>query len=248
MALINKIGFGKKKQEAKKTGKFIVIDGTDGSGKATQTNLLLETLVQQGFEVEKVNFPQYGKKSAGGLEEYLAGNYGDLNPQAASILYAIDRFDASFEIREMLNQGKIVIADRYVTANAGHQGGKIKDEAERIKFFKWLDNLEYGTFGIPKPDLNIILHVPAEMSQKLIAKRSEEDKTRKTDIHEKDLNHLKNAELVYLQIAQLFPNTKLVECVEQGRLESPEEIHNKVWELVRRIALKNILPSLESTK
>lgn len=229
-------------------GKFIVIDGTDGSGKATQVELLVTTLKDQGFDAVKVDFPQYGKKSAGGLEEYLSGKYGDLNPQAASILYAIDRFDASFEIRELLNSGKIVIADRYVTANAGHQGGKIIDEAERIKFFKWLDNLEYGTFGIPKPDLNIILHVPAETSQKLIAERSKIDANRKTDIHETDINHLKNAELVYLQIAKLFPNTKLVECMEGENLMTIQQIHNKVWELVRRIALKNILPSLTNTK
>lgn len=245
MAILKKLSFKKTKPEIPK-GKFIVIDGTDGSGKATQVALLVETMKTNGFDVEKVDFPQYGKKSSGAIEEYLAGNYGAVGPEAASILYAIDRFDASFKIRELLNKGTIVIADRYVTANAGHQGGKIKDEADRIKYFKWLDNLEYNIFGIPKPDLNIILHVPAETSQKLIKARSEKDKTRKMDIHELDLLHLKNAELVYLQIAQLFPNTKLVECMNGDSLMTIQEIHNKVWELVRRIALKNSLPILET--
>ena len=117
---------------------------------------------------------------------------------------------------------------------------------DRLKFFKWLDNLEYNIFGIPKPDLNIILHVPAEVAQKLVDLKSADERKyangKKRDLHEADLNHLKNAEKVYLQIAKLFPNTKLVECMAGKELMSPEQIHNKVWELVRRIALKDIKP------
>lgn len=246
MALIK---FGKtKKSPQPKTGRFIVIDGTDGSGKATQTNLLVEELTLAGYKVEITDFPQYGKKSAGMVEEYLDGKYGKLNPQAASIFYAIDRFDASFKIREWLNQGKIVISNRYVTANAGHQGGKISDDTERFKFFKWLNNLEYDTFGIPKPDLNIILHIPAEKTLDLMEKRrekaSEKDVHKKKDLHESDIEHLKNAEKVYLEIARLFPNTKLIECVENEQLLTPSEVHNKVWELVRRIALKGVMPEI----
>jgi dTMP kinase len=190
-----------------------------------------------------VDFPQYGTKSAGLIEEYLNGKYGQVRPEAASIFYAIDRFDASFKIREWLNEGKIVISNRYVTANAGHQGGKIDDHYDRLKFFKWLDNLEYNIFGVPKADLNIILHMPAEMAQKLVDKKSADERKyangKKRDLHEADLKHLKNAEKVYLEISKLFPNTKLVECVLAGKLLSPEEVHNKVWELVRRIALKD---------
>jgi len=223
-----------------------VIDGTDGSGKATQTKLLLETLKAEGFDVEMTDFPQYGTKSAGLIEEYLNGKYGQVGPQAASIFYAIDRFDASFKIRGWLNAGKIVISNRYVTANAGHQGGKIADDIDRLKFFRWLDNLEYTIFAIPKPDLNIILHLPAEMAQKLVDKKSagqrEYANGKKRDLHEADLKHLKNAEKVYTEIAKLFPNTKLVECVRNGKLLSPAEVHNKVWDLVRRIALKDLKP------
>lgn len=239
-----KIPFGKPKKKVEiKKGRFIVIDGTDGSGKATQTQMLVETLKTENYPVEMIDFPQYGTKSAGIIEEYLNGKYGQVSPQAASIFYAIDRFDASFKIKQWMEQGKIVIANRYVTANAGHQGGKISDHYDRLKFFKWLDNLEYTVFGIPKPDLNIILHVPAETAQALVDKK--EAKTRdyangkKRDLHEADLQHLKNAEKVYLEIAELFPNTKLVECVESGNLLSPNNVHNKVWQLVRRIGLKN---------
>ncbi len=252
MSILKKIAFGKNDPTTNPRGKFIVIDGTDGSGKTTQFKLLLETLGVNDFDVETADFPQYGQKSAGLVEEHLNGKYGQVNPYAGSIFYAVDRFDASFKIREWLDAGKIVLANRYVTANAGHQGGKIQDEAERIKYFKWLDNLEYSIFGIPKPDLNIILHVPAEKAQQLVdnkeASMREYVKGKKRDIYEEDLEHLKNAERVYLEIAKLFPNTKLVECMSGETLMTPAQIHNKVWELVRRIALKDMVPSLVNNK
>ncbi len=236
--------FGRsKKDKDQKRGRFIVIDGTDGSGKATQTKMLLETMRLENYPVEIVDFPQYGTKSAGIIEEYLNGKYGQVSPQAASIFYAIDRFDASFKIREWLNQGKIIIANRYVTANAGHQGGKIQNDFQRLKFFKWLNNLEYEVFSIPRPDLNIILHVPSEIAQSLVDKKSADERKyaqgKKRDLHEADLEHLKNAEKVYLEIARLFPNTKLVECVQNGSLMSVQSIHNQVWQLVRRVGLKD---------
>ncbi len=237
--------FGKTKKENQiQRGRFIVIDGTDGTGKATQTALLVDEMRLNGYQVEETDFPQYGQKSAGMVEQYLDGKYGQINPQAASIFYAIDRFDASFKLRQWLTEGKIVISNRYVTANAGHQGGKIADDVERFKYFKWLNNLEYDIFGIPKPDLNIILHIPAEKTLELMDKRREnaDEKSahKKKDLHEADIDHLKNAEKIYLEIAKLFPNTKLVECVQSGKLLPPEEIHNKVWELARRIALKGL--------
>lgn len=235
--------FGKSKKNQPQKGRFIVIDGTDGSGKATQTNLLVEELKLGGYSVEMTDFPQYGTKSAGLIEEYLNGKYGQVGPEAASIFYAIDRFDASFKIKQWLNEGKIVISNRYVTANAGHQGGKIADDIDRLKFFKWLDNLEYNIFGIPKPDLNIILHMPAEMAQSLVDKKSAAERKyangKKRDLHEADLKHLQNAEKVYMEIAKLFPNTKLVECTADNKLLGPQEVHNRVWDLVRRIALKD---------
>ncbi|MEK7097993.1 MAG: thymidylate kinase, partial [Patescibacteria group bacterium] len=137
-------------QEQKK-GKFIVIDGTDGSGKTTQLGLLAERLKNLGHLVEIADFPQYNTKSAGLVEEYLSGKYGsadEVGPYRASIFYACDRYDASFKIRKWLEEGKIVISNRYVTANMGHQGGKIDGEKERKEYFDWLYNLEYETFSI----------------------------------------------------------------------------------------------------
>ncbi len=244
------IKFGNsKKKSSVQPGKLIVIDGSDGSGKTTQTQLLIEALAATGYKVEMADFPQYGQKSAGLAEEYLNGKYGQVGPEAASIFYAVDRFDASFRIKQWLLEGKIVVSNRYVTASAGHQGGKIADDTARFKFFRWLNNLEYDIFGIPKPDLNVILHVPAEIAQKLVDKKSEQARKyvggKKRDIHEEDLEHLKNAEKVFREISKLFPNTKLVECVAGGKLLTPNEIHNKVWDLVRRIALKDFFAKQE---
>jgi dTMP kinase len=241
MALLK---FGKAKKQEQK-GRFIVIDGTDGSGKSTQTKLLMEELKVNGYAFEVADFPQYGQPSAVMVEQYLIEKkYGSVNPKAASIFYAIDRFDASFKIRSWLEEGKVVICNRYVTANAAHQGGKISDDTERIKFFRWLDNLEYEIFGIPKPDLNIILHVSAEIAQQLAKEKWKKQeahmKGKQTDLHEEDIEHLRNAEKVYLEIGKLFPNTKLIECMENDELLTVAEVSNKVWQLVRRMALKDL--------
>jgi len=210
-----------------------VIDGTDGSGKTTQFNLLTDKLKAEGYDVEIADFPQYNTKSAGLVEEYLGGKYGgadDVTPYQSSIFYAVDRFDASFKIREWLKAGKIVVANRYVSASLGHQGGKIANPLERKVFFNWLYELEYKIFNIPKPDLSLILHVEAEIAQKLAANRHREDWVGKTrDIHEENLDHLKKAEEVYLEIAKSFPDFKLIKCTREGEILTREEIHQLVW-------------------
>lgn len=224
----------------KKKGKFIVIDGTDGSGKATQVVLLVRRLRKEGRRVAVADFPRYGKKSAGLVEEYLAGTYGSaekVGPYRASIFYACDRFAASFDIKRRLEEGNVVVSNRYVTANMGHQGGKIKNAAARKKYFRWLSDLEYQLFGIPKPDLNLILHVDAKLAQTLAKKRWHERHGRKVrkDIHEQDLKHLRNAERAYLEIAKSFPGFSLIECTEGGDIMTREKIAGLVWQRVKRV-------------
>ncbi|MDD5071753.1 MAG: dUTP diphosphatase [Patescibacteria group bacterium] len=216
-------------------GKFIVIDGTDGSGKATQTQMLVDRLKKSGYPVAMVDFPQYGEKSAGLVEKYLNGKYGEadeVGPYRASVFYACDRYDASFKIKKWLEQGKIVIANRYVTANMGHQGGKIANPLERKNYFSWLYELEYEIFNIPKPDLNIILHVDAGLAQKLVDQKGHRDyiNGKKRDLHEADINHLRRAEQVYLEIARTFPDFTLIECTRNGEIMTREEIHNLIWQ------------------
>ncbi len=214
-------------------GKFIVIDGTDGSGKTTQLNLLKAKLEDAGYGVAVADFPQYNTKSAGMVEEYLSGKYGsakEVDPYKASIFYAVDRFDASSQIKNWLAEGKIVLANRYTSASLGHQGGKINNPLERKIFFNWLYDLEYKIFEIPKPDLTIILQVEPEISFQLARNRAREDWKGKTkDIHENDFEHLKQAEQTYLEIASSLPGFRLIKCTHNGEILSPEAIHFLVW-------------------
>lgn len=216
-----------------------MIDGIDGSGKATQAKILAERLKQAGFSAVISDFPQYNTKSAGLVEEYLSGKYGsaeEVGPYRASMFYACDRYDASFKIRRMLNAGKIVISNRYVAANMGHQGGKIHDTMEKKYFFDWLNELEYEIFNIPKPDLNIILHVPAEISQSLARQRQNPDWVGETsDIHQDDLEHLKNAEKTYMEIAKNFPDFTVIECAAGGQMLSRGKINDLIWEKIKKL-------------
>jgi dTMP kinase len=190
-------------------GTFIVIDGVDGTGKATQTKLLTETLRQEGFLVETISFPRYGTKAAGPTEEYLQGKLGtpqEVGPYRASVLFAVDRYLASPQISAWLAAGSIVIADRYVLSNVAYQGGKIADPEARGKYLAWNLDLEYELFRIPRPDLNVILHVPLEVSVALVAGRGGEK-----DVHEQDERLLAAAEASYLALAG-EPGVRLIEC------------------------------------
>jgi dTMP kinase len=231
-------------------GKFIVFEGLDGSGKSTQLNLLVNHLAKKGFEIASFDFPQHGERSAALVDDYLNGKYGtaiEVGPWRASIFFACDRYDASFKIREWLTEGKIVVCDRYVGSNIGHQGGKIKNNNERKKYISWLLDLEYDIFGIPKPDLNCILRVTPEIAvelsdsrkiksqQKLLRRQSYLGEKSK-DMHESDINHQKNALDSYLWAAKTYPELfTVIECVEGEKLLLPGIIHDKIWQEVKKI-------------
>ena len=219
-------------------GIFIVIDGTDGSGKATQTKLLMEKIEQTGRQVKMIDFPQYGQKSAGLVEEYLNGKYGSANevgPYRASIFYACDRYVASFQIKKWLDEGNIVISNRYVSSNMGHQAGKITDLQERDKFLQWLFELEYNLFGIPKPDLNILLYLPPEKGQELVDNKGYRDYIgdKKRDIHEADLEHLKNAAEAYRYVADKY-NWITIDCALNNELLSIDKINDLLWQEIKK--------------
>lgn len=227
----------------KRKGFFISIDGADGTGKQTQAKILAENLTKMGFEVETISFPQYGKKSAGIAEEYLNGKYGgalDVNPYACSIFYAVDRFDAKKQIETWLSEGKIVISDRYVSANMGHQGAKIHKEEDRISFFKWLHNLEYDIFEIPKPDISIILNISREISQNLLnqleAKKYLINYSK--DIHEGDLSHLKKASQIFYEIGKTFDEYIFIDCSPEDKLLPKEEISSLIWNNLKPLLVK----------
>ncbi len=217
-----------------KTGKLIVIDGTDGSGKKTQTELLVHRLISEGYQVEKIDFPQYGKKSAGPTEEYLSGNFGtaaEVSPYQASVLYAVDRFSASFQIRKWLEEGKIVISDRYVSANMGHQAGKIDDLVERDRFLEWLEEFEYGLLKIPRPDVQIFLYLDPEISRNLALKVEKPNMDKTKDIHENDAEHMRKASEAFRYVAEKYGRIQ-ISCAEQGEMKTREAIAQELYEQV----------------
>ncbi len=219
---------------------FIVIDGIDGSGKATQTNILKERLRKEGYKVSIFDFPRYGKPSASLVEDYLNGKFGSadsLSPEAASILFAIDRFAAKTDIENALKNGDIIISNRYVSSNMGHQAGKIRNIEKRKEFMNWLDNLEYHIFGIPRPDLSIFLDVPPRLGQMLVDKKGERNylKGEKRDIHEADISHLTNAYGVFAELSEKDDMWVRIECVKNGKLSSTEEISELIWENISKL-------------
>jgi dTMP kinase len=229
-------------------GKFFVLEGVDGSGKATQTKLLVAALVKKGYKVEKVDFPQYGKGSAALLELYLNGGYGtaeEIGPYRASIFYACDRYDASFKIRQWLAEGKMVIADRYIASNIGHQGSKIiSDKTAWNQYIDWLHDLEFNIFKIPKPDYTLILKISPDLSRKMSSNIKDADKkqkretylgdSKKQDIHEADKKHLEDSLKSYMAIAKKYPKEyKIIECEENGKFLPLEVIHQKIIKLVK---------------
>lgn len=217
-------------------GKFIVIEGTDGSGKGTQVKLLTDRLRATNISFETTDFPQYGNPSSFFVEKYLRGEYGtaeSVGPYTGSLFYALDRYDRSFDMKKWLSEGKHVISNRYVSANMGHQAGKISDLKERDTYLDWLANLEYKVLGSPEPDMTIFLFVPPEIGQALVDKKSAREYTagKKRDIHEADLDHLQKASEAYLYVAKKFGWTT-IECAPNGKLLSIEEVEKLVWAAV----------------
>ncbi len=226
-----------------------MLEGVDGSGKATQTKLLVAALEKKGHQVEKVDFPQYGRGSAALLEMYLNGGYGtaeEVGPYRGSIFYACDRYDASFKIRQWIAEGKIVVADRYLPSNVGHQGGKlIGNKKAWNEYIDWLYHLEYEIFKIPRPDATVILKISPELSVQMSSHIKDAGKRRKRalylgdsksqDIHEADKKHLADALASYVAISKKYPKEyTLIECEEKGKFLSLSEIHKKVLTLIEK--------------
>jgi len=219
-------------------GKFIVIDGSDGSGKKTQSDLLIESLRSEGRDVVFYDFPQYYNTFFGKMVgEFLTGKFGapqNVDPYVASLLYAGDRWQASPKIRADLEAGKIVISNRYTSSNMAHQAGKIKNKKKKEEYLDWLDELEFKIYGIPRPDLVLYLYVPFNVTLDLLESKEKRNYVGKKakDGVEADQNYLKNSIKEYLRLTDKYPNWQKVDCTKADKLLTIEEIHEKVYKTV----------------
>tara|TARA_Y100000310_G_scaffold326535_1_gene391537 strand:+ start:68 stop:757 length:690 start_codon:yes stop_codon:yes gene_type:complete len=226
-------------------GKFIVLDGTDGSGKGTQARLLLNKLREKGYKVEMADFPRYGTWSAQFVERHLRGEFGgahEVGPKKSSLFFALDRYAASFQIRKWLAEGTIVISNRYTSANKGHQLGKLKSDEEKQNFLNWINELEYYILGIPVPDLTLFIHMSPEIGQKLVDLKEEREYTQgeKRDIYEGDLEHLKNAEAAYFYCLNndSKENWKRIICYENDQPKTIPDIHEEIYREIVKLVEK----------
>ena len=217
-------------------GKIIVLEGTDCSGKATQSEILLKRLIDEGHKAVALSFPCYdtptgkivggpllGRKDMG--ESYFGDELVTLDPRIASLYYAADRKYNMDKVYDYLNKGYYVILDRYVTSNLANQGGKIKDKDERFYIYQWIDKLEYWLLDLPKPDKTIFLHVPYDFSKEL--KKNRES----IDAMENSEESMKNAENAYIELSGLY-NWNRVECVKENKLRTIEDISNEIYDIV----------------
>lgn len=218
------------------SGLFFVLEGSDGSGKATQLNLLRERLAAAGYDVEVFDFPRYDEPSSYFVKQYLEGSFGpsvEVSPYTASLFYALDRYEAAPLIRQALSDGKIVLSNRYVGANMAHQGSKFGTEAEQRGFFLWADSLEFQLMGIPRPNLNLFLRLPAQTTFRLIKQRARQQ-SRKLDGHEASNEHLEKTLATYDLLCQLFPKDfTAVECAPEAKLLPIANVSDLVWTVVK---------------
>ncbi len=227
-----------------KKGKLIVIDGTDGSGKATQVDLLVKHLKKEGRKVKIVDFPEYYDNFFGGFiahclrEQYF--NFLKVHPKIASVLYAADRFESKDKMEKWLKEGAIIVANRYVSANQIHQGGKVREDKKRKAFLAWLDEMEYKVFKLPKPDVVFYLDVPISTTKKLIKKREQNGIKRaylkkKNDLAEYDMEYLENSRKSAVWLAKTQKEWSRIECLNaKGELLPPNDVHEKIWSIAKK--------------
>ena len=218
-----------------KMGYIIVIDGTDGCGKQTQSKALFERLTALGLPVRLQSFPNYDSPSTGPVKMYLGGEFGDdksMDAYQASVLYAVDRLCTyTQDLKNFYENGGIIVMDRYVQANMLHQACKIGDKKEVDKYLKWLDSLEFGDLKLPRANRVLFLDVPVEVSHRLMEERGIHKTGTAKDIHEQNAEHLRKAYESGKYCASKM-NWDVIDCTNNGNMKSIEEISNMIWDIV----------------
>ncbi|MBQ7453418.1 MAG: deoxynucleoside kinase [Clostridia bacterium] len=216
--------------------KFIVIEGTDGCGKQTQSAMLTERLRQQGKNVIVQSFPNYESLSSGPVKLYLGGHLcekaTDFDAYEASALFMVDRLCTIRQLEKTLKEDDVVVFDRYVESNFIHNASKIDDEEKRQEFIDWEIQTEYGLLKLPKPNIVFFLNMPFEISIELAHGRSELKVGEKQDIHEKDEEYLKHCSEVGMQIAKQY-GWEIVDCAKDGKPKSIQDISDDIFSRVQ---------------
>ena len=216
-------------------GRLIVFEGTDGSGKATQTALLCQELDRRGIAYRRLEFPRYKEESSALIRLYLSGAFGsrpdDVNAYAAATFYSVDRF-ASYrqDWGAYYEAGGLVIADRYTTSNAVHQTPKLPPE-ERRGYLEWLFDFEYRLLGLPKPDRVLYLDLPTEISERMMRRREQLTHTT-ADIHERDGAYLRSCRESAAMVVD-YGGWSRINCARDGQVRSVDDIHREVMERLR---------------
>jgi dTMP kinase len=215
-------------------GRFIVIEGIDSVGKKTQTELLKKYLIEKGFETKLFHFPQYDSKFGNLVGNYLRGEYGNLDeliPEIPCLLYALDRYQIRDLLIKDLRNDVFYVADRYTQSNIGFQGAKLQDQA-RWDLILWIEQVESR---LPQPDLVIYLHIPVEISQKLMASRSQKEylKGADQDMHEADPEYQKQVVETYLEVAEGRINWVVIDCVVNDELRSVDDIQTEIQNVIK---------------
>lgn len=220
---------------------FIVLEGVDGSGKSTQIAKLRDMFAQRGIPTEYLHFPRFDAPYFGELiARFLRGELGSIeqvDPYIVAMLYAGDRRDAAAMIRGWIDQGKVVICDRYVYSNIGYQCAKVADSDEREKLRKWILSLEYDYFAIPRPDVSLFLDVPFAFTERKLLQEQREGDDRaylngKKDIHEQSMDLQRAVRQVYIDAAEWDEAMHVVDCSCQGEMASPEQIFERIMGVV----------------
>jgi len=221
-------------------GKLVIIEGVDSSGKATHSEMLYERLLRESKKVKKVEFPNYSSDSSALVKMYLNGEFGDkpedVNPYAASVFFAIDRF-ASYKTlwKGFYDDGGIIVSDRYTMSNMIHQAVKIKDADEKKAFLDWLWDLEFIKLGIPVPDCVIFLDMPPEQALSLMENRKNKiTGSSQKDIHEKNIEYLQKSYKNACDIAKVY-DWNYVCCVKDGSIRSIDDIHEEIYSIVQQV-------------
>lgn len=220
-------------------GKLFVIDGTDGSGKQTQFEKLKQRLSEEGIDYRTVSFPNYESQSSGLVKMYLSGEFGqnakNISPYIASTFYAADRYATyTTQYKEYFENGGLILADRYTTANMVHQAGKIDDKDEREKFLNWLWDFEFNLYGLPVPTEVFFLKMPPEKSFELMKDRENKfTHEAQKDIHERDEKHIIDSFNAACDVAKKY-NWYTVDCTKNNEIRTIDDIHEEIYEEIKK--------------